>query len=425
MKTPYLDIQLSELLQNLPAGVVLHDLDSRIVYANSKALNLLRLSEEQAYGKDAIDASWNFIDCDFQSLAPKDYPVNRVLESGKRISEQVIGILDSSNSKPTWVVVNAYLDTSQDKHHVVVTFTDISQQYSLPFREIVDKATDAILICEADNLNAPDGPKIVYVNPMFSKLSGFSEQELMGNTPRILQGPETDRQALDRIRKALEKQEEVRETIINYTKNNEPYYLDISIFPIRQHGGDKVSHFAAIERDVTALKKAELVHINNASKDSLTDLFNRRGFAEIAETIIKRYSKDTSYSVLAVDIDFFKKVNDKYGHSVGDKVLKTLAKLFLASFRESDLCARFGGEEFIFLLPGINTKQANSVAERLREDVALQNFYVAGKSFSVTISGGISSGQGIEQLADVIEKADKGLYQAKELGRNRIVVMEK
>lgn len=123
------------------------------------------------------------------------------------------------------------------------------------FRETLDNAKDIILITEAEPLDQP-GPRIVYANQAFYELTGFTPEETIANDPRMLQGEETDRATLDRVRAALKAREPIRVEMVNYTKSGESYWLDMVIVPLRNPEGE-VTHFAAIERDITAIKTLE------------------------------------------------------------------------------------------------------------------------------------------------------------------------
>jgi PAS domain S-box-containing protein len=144
------------------------------------------------------------------------------------------------------------------------------------FRQVLDAANDVVLITKADSIDAP-GPEIVYVNAAFEKLTGFSKEDVIGKSPRILQGPNTSTEAKERIRLALENQQAVCTTICNYSKQGNEYWLGISIIPLIDENGD-VTHFAAIERDVTEQKMTN-DRLETLSKiDGLTGLLNHRAF---------------------------------------------------------------------------------------------------------------------------------------------------
>lgn len=417
MKKAGKELDILNLLDNLPSGVVVHEMDTSIVYANEEALRLLRLTWDQAIGKKAIDPEWNLICENGKKLSVEEYPINRIIKSLLPIKELVIGIVNKNN-EPTWVVINGYIDYTNEKQKVIITFTDITERFQLPFQEIVDKARDAVVVTEAGEIDDPDGPKIVYVNDLFCKFTGYSKEEVLGKTPRILQGEDTDRETLDRIRDALIKKVPIRETIINYNKQGEPYWLDISIFPLHMNGSDEVTHFAAIERDVSESKKQELEHFHASINDPLTGLLNRRGFDQ-------RYNElpdNTPYSIIALDIDHFKNINDTYGHTAGDNVLKAVSKIYLNASRENDLCVRFGGEEFIILLPNTHKEDAFKIAQRINLMVENNVVEFNNTSIKFTLSAGVAVDNDGTQLEDTIKKADEALYKAKENGRNQIMV---
>jgi diguanylate cyclase (GGDEF)-like protein len=158
--------------------------------------------------------------------------------------------------------------------------------------------------------------------------------------------------------------------------------------------------------------------------DPLTGLPNRRFFFEHASLIfeeVKRYEKPLS--LLVIDIDHFKKINDTYGHDVGDLVLKTFADVLRGTVRKSDICARFGGEEFVVLLPNTDLKGARVLAERIRATVAKNPVEHGSIVIVFTVSIGISQyRKGMQNIDELIKEADIALYRAKEGGRNRVEV---
>ena len=155
--------------------------------------------------------------------------------------------------------------------------------------------------------------------------------------------------------------------------------------------------------------------------DALTNLYNRRYFEtafarEFARA--KRYNSDLS--LVIVDIDWFKKINDTYGHSCGDFVLKELSWLMAENFRQTDIIFRYGGEEFVILLTETPSETAGIPIERLRKIVEENKFRYKGYDIDVTISAGISSNKDVNDSCEMFDKADKALYTAKEEGRNRV-----
>ncbi len=158
-----------------------------------------------------------------------------------------------------------------------------------------------------------------------------------------------------------------------------------------------------------------------ATIDSLTNIYNRRAFDEFAQKSVMRAQREQSpISIILMDIDLFKQVNDKYGHQVGDKVLQEFSARLKNSLRQYDILARYGGEEFTLLLPDTSTKTAMIIAEKLRDTIAQPVFYLEGeKQLSVTASFGVATNKGESiDWQQLISFADQALYQAKASGRN-------
>ena len=161
-----------------------------------------------------------------------------------------------------------------------------------------------------------------------------------------------------------------------------------------------------------------------AHRDPMTNLYNRRYFHEVSSSIFQIVQRDDHHiSLIMIDIDNFKRINDTYGHAVGDEVIKKLASLLERNVRKSDIVSRFGGEEFVILLPSTDLKGAQKIASKIREAVE-EILIVADESvIRFTISLGLadirSSDQNIEAI---LNRADKALYKAKESGKNRVVV---
>ncbi|HKM27223.1 MAG TPA: diguanylate cyclase, partial [Thiopseudomonas sp.] len=159
-----------------------------------------------------------------------------------------------------------------------------------------------------------------------------------------------------------------------------------------------------------------------ASTDPLTQLYNRRYFMTEGQQFAQKIKAESgTLSILTADIDHFKVVNDTYGHAVGDLVLVGVAHVFQRLSRDKDIVARFGGEEFVILLPDTNYAQALECAERIRQGVAEYSLQVSDTvTLKVTISIGVThvDVRALESLENAINRADKALYQAKESGRN-------
>ena len=164
-----------------------------------------------------------------------------------------------------------------------------------------------------------------------------------------------------------------------------------------------------------------------AITDGLTRVYNHRFFQELFEKEYKRSDRyNTIFSIVMLDIDLFKKVNDTYGHLCGDEVLKGLANLTKSCLRSMDVVARYGGEEFAMLLPETNGPEAAQTAERVRMAVEEHTFMGTEQGLKITVSQGVATypSPGVHERSDIIAKADKALYEAKETGRNKVVFHE-
>jgi diguanylate cyclase (GGDEF)-like protein/PAS domain S-box-containing protein len=350
------------LLDTLPVGIVVHGADARIVHANKKALAVLRITALQALGKEALDSGWRVVDTYRQPLPRELYPVSQVLATGKPVVGQVLGVTDSSSPGFTWLTVNAMAET--DAHgvieRVVVTFTENPyERVDIPFKDIVDYAEDVIIITEAYPLSEP-GPRIVYVNQAFTRLTGFTAKEVIGKNPRILQRPDADQVVRARIREALALGTSIRETIYNYSKDGIGYWLDMHIVPLKNALGE-VSYFAAIERDITTQKDLEYELRHFAFHDVLTRLPNRRLLMERLKHSLASAKRNGSHiAILFIDLNKFKHLNDTHGHDAGDLLLVEVARQLSGLVRESDAVARLGGDEFVVLLDGLSIEHAHA-----------------------------------------------------------------
>jgi two-component system, cell cycle response regulator len=177
-------------------------------------------------------------------------------------------------------------------------------------------------------------------------------------------------------------------------------------------------------RYAAELRSTVKASIELAITDSLTGLYNRRYLESHLGHLIEHYiNRGKDLTILAIDVDFFKPINDSHGHDAGDKVLQELAVRIRQSTRSIDLCCRTGGEEFVLVLPNTDIEAADSIAERLRKSVASKSFQIAPQQMvPVTISIGLAGlGDTNDTLEKLLKRADSALYRAKREGRNRVV----
>jgi len=195
--------------------------------------------------------------------------------------------------------------------------------------------------------------------------------------------------------------------------------------PIRRDDGTIASLFLVVQ-DVTEIAAYEQKLREMNMRDGLTGVFNRRYLDHRLAVELERFKRYARpFSLLILDIDFFKKVNDRFGHPCGDAVLKTVAADLSAGVRKSDLVARYGGEEFCCLLPETDVAGALVVAEKLRAGAEAREHGWEGQRVPVTISVGAAQAKaGVVGPAELVGRADAALYEAKKTGRNRVVTLD-
>jgi diguanylate cyclase (GGDEF)-like protein/PAS domain S-box-containing protein len=252
---------------------------------------------------------------------------------------------------------------------------------------VVRNANDVILITHAEPVDPPHGPRVVYVNDAFTRMTGYQPDEILGKTPRLLQGPDTSPDMCRFIRAKLKAWEGFRAELLNYRKDGSPFWVELNVQPVADHTG-VYTHWISVQRETTerkrlegererllsaALHRAERERIleeaaGRTDRDPLTDLLNHRAFHErlAAASAAARETRE-SLAILVIDLDNFRSFNDVYGHLAGDEVLRQVAGALRAECgANEDPPARFGGDEFGFLLPRRTRQQAIKLAERLR-----------------------------------------------------------
>ena len=406
---------------------------------------------------------------------------------------------------------------------------------ALLFQAALDQSYSSVVITDAnDNY---DGPRIIYANPAFQKMTGYTMDELLGKSPKILQGPLTDQRVIEKMRVCISTGEHFEDSTINYDKNGEPYSVEWNISPIKDNVG-VIQYYISVQKNITSFIRAQnernllakalndspdcviitdtenkivfvntgfesltgylenevigkfpsilwseispeqiiepelrlsnsvihfqsqrpnrrkngtlfyvdqsVAHIHDdnsnishyvsfskdstdrllkehtlkdlASKDSLTGLLNRRAGEQLLiqyDNHRKHHGK--SVCLIMLDIDNFKKINDTYGHGIGDEVLKIISRILLNEARSSDNVIRWGGEEFLIIVPDTTLKETSVLTERVRVSISTQLIDEVGQ---VTASFGIAELLDSETTASLINRADKALYKAKLSGKN-------
>ncbi|MDA8621331.1 diguanylate cyclase [Psychrosphaera sp.] len=421
-----LTIDHKQLLNSLTIGIIVFNNEFKIEYANQTGIDWLGLTNDLETSNLIADPFWTIVDKHGDLLATDEFPAVIVARTQKPLCNYEIGVLNHTTNVYSWFLCNAYIEKSPQTglDNYVLTFTNISDQKEIiPFKDIVAKANDAVIVSQAVDTKGA-GPEIVYVNEAFSKLTGYSSAEVIGKTPSILSGEKTSPIKTKKIMDHLTQFLPVREEVINYKKNGEPYWVDLNIVPLKNSKGI-VTHYASIERDITEIKDKTLNLEKLAKTDALTEVLNRRGlYIDGKNAIESAYKANRSFIVVMMDIDHFKLINDSFGHDVGDIVLKRLIDMIRDNLRTRDVIARIGGEEFVLILEGEPPLILLKKIEYLRQVIEDSVFNVNPEvEFKLTCSFGVVNSdltqQPIEQL---LKQADIALYKSKSSGRNQVTI---
>lgn len=281
------------------------------------------------------------------------------------------------------------------------------------FRLLAEHCTDVIMRISVDG-------RILYASPSVELVTGYKPGELVGRHSRFLIDEADHERVREEHRATLAAGGEARSysyrTII---QNGEQRWFSTHGRALLDEDGEAIELLSYI-RDITGAKADEREWVQAALTDSLTGLPNRRAFERAAAKRIAAGAKGRD-CVALFDLDRFKSINDRFGHDVGDEVLRSFAERALKMTRPIDMLARLGGEEFGLLIEDASLEQAYEICERIRREVGGTAIAVSQDQLSVTVSGGVAV-LGPEGLAVALKAADEALYRAKEGGRDRLLL---
>lgn len=285
------------------------------------------------------------------------------------------------------------------------------------FRTLFEQA--AVGVAEIDTLSG----RFLAINRKYCDIVGYCETEMLELDFPSITYPDDLANDLAHMEKL--KTGQIRDFDIEkryFHKDGHIVWVELTVSPMWTPGNPPDKHIAIVQ-DITHRKEVECQLERLACTDDLTGLVNRRHFLAQAELELSRSIRyGRQMSILMVDADLFKNINDQHGHAAGDSALKQLADIFRGTLRAADLAGRFGGEEFAILLPETNHEMALELAERLRKVVAASQVALkSGLPLQFTVSIGVSSLISRDDNLDMlISLADKGLYLAKHAGRNQV-----
>lgn len=300
-----------------------------------------------------------------------------------------------------------------------------AQEQRMLLETCISRLNDIVLVAEVRSAGA-SVPCIVFVNHAFEQHTGYSRQEVLGQTPQLLFKPGTALGELEHMAATLQHQRQVHRELLIYRKDASSFWVELEIVRVLASTGE-LTHWVAVGRDITQRKKAADTIQQMAFYDALTSLPNRRRLLQRLEELLEHNDPARSQGALMfIDVDKLKVLNDTLGHHKGDLLLQQVASRLTSCVPETDTVARLGGDEFVVMLkdlgddPAIAARKARSLAEKILTQLR-EPFDLGGHQHHTTSSIGVTllNGQH-DNVGDVLKQADLAMYQAKTSGRNAV-----
>ena len=429
------DIGDHSRLDLVPDAVLIVDPSGRITYANSNCEELLGWSPDELRGElveRLVPGRFgNHAVLRGQYMAaPSRRPMGAGLELFARHR--------SSAEIPVDIALNPVMIDGAP--HVVVAMRDM-RAYRAELQKLallsvaVDAAASGVVITDQDGV-------ITWANPAACHMTGYTAGELIGNRPNLLKSGRHDKRFYDELWATVRSGAIWQGSIINRHKDGSEYHEEQTIAPVHDRAGT-ITHFIAIKQDVTErvrsenllretrdelsrrVTEVEALHAQLrelAVRDSLSGLFNRRYLDETLPRELAKAGRDrTSVTLVMIDIDHFKRVNDTHGHTIGDRMIAELGGILRAHSRVYDVACRYGGEEFAVVMLAAGLKDGVACADGWRQSFGAVAVPAGTSTAQATLSAGVAEWTRDETAEELLARADSALYQAKRAGRNRII----
>jgi len=405
------ETEIYSIFQAMNEGILVQNQEGTIIRSNVAAQTILQLSEQEILGKKPEHSQWEAIHENGTLFTYEERPSIKAFKT-KRAQHNVIMGIRRKNQSTVWVHINAQPIFAEDFsiRSMVITLSDITayrhSKYVLErYIDIIDRY---VIVSSTDC----DG-KITEASSAFCTISGYSKEELMGVNHRIVRHPDMPSLVYETMWKKLQKGLTWEGEMKNLHKNGSAYWVKAVIAARYNEMGLKIG-YTAIREDITDKKRIEELSIT----DRLTGLYNRLKLDELFSSYLHVQARyPLGFAIALLDIDKFKSVNDTYGHQVGDSVLQELAHCLKTNIRQEDVAARWGGEEFLILIPAASLEKGITLCEKLRSAIANTSFETVGR---VTVSFGVTHYCPGDDEKSMVARADKALYRAKVNGRNLV-----
>ena len=346
-------------------------------------------------------------------LPPTQYALIQHLEGKTPFYDSKYRIL-SDRGGWLWILTKGKVVSRDEKDiplRMIGTNTDITEKELAAVA--YNHTEQAMFVTDSNNI-------IISINPAFSRITGYSEEEAIGSGPQLLKSGRQDKSFYKNMWKTLQETGHWGGEIWNRRKNGEIYPEMLMINSVKNLNGE-VDYRVALFYDITDKKKADDLVVKQANHDSLTGLPNRRMLYDRLEHEIKRCERNQKFlAVLFIDLDRFKEVNDFYGHDVGDELLKEAAQRISKIVRDTDTVSRLGGDEFTIILSSIDENFCvGSIAQEIIVELS-KPFSCKGKKAYVSASIGITIyPDDAKSTSSLLKNADRAMYRAKASGRGR------
>jgi len=409
---------LESILGNVGAYIYSKDIEGRYTYVNQPVLELFNKPLHQVIGFDDS----HFFDLSLsQQLKVND---KKVMSEAKSIeSEETNYIKDSKKIHIFRTVKSPLFDEKGKVIGVCGVSTDITQEKTL---QNTIKKQKHLLDAVLDNIDSyiymKDSKRVFkYVNNKVAELFNQATENIIGKKDTEILPVETAEHFHNSDKAVFETGKKITIEESSEDENGDIRHFISTKIPFQQEG--ELPALIGFSTDVTELYNLKEEFKKQANTEPLTKLFNRRYFLDHAEREFNRAKRHSSdLALMSIDIDYFKKINDEFGHPAGDKVLIEVSNSLKSYIRTEDILARIGGEEFSILLPETSLKAAREVAERIRHGQS--KMILTGEwrgEINVTLSIGIATFEvNDNKFEQLFSRADKALYLAKNAGRNNV-----
>ncbi len=417
----YIEAFRHQILESLSEGVVGIDSDGRFTFLNPAACRMLGFAdEEEALGRDAHTLV-HLSQTDGVPLPRSEHPFCKVLRTGSSLDGWEGWFYHQDGTRfPVQVFASPLARINDLPEGVVVSFSDMSERKALEAEVARETAFSQAVIRNLPGVfyMIDQAGQFVRWNRHLEEVTGHEGDDMPSIPPSDLFPFEEQALIQRKIEQVFHEGDTTVEAhLLGPSGEAHPYYFT----GYRVELEDDI-YLLGVGLDISDRKAMEQELERMATHDPLTGLYNRvrlYGLLEQARVEHERYG--TPFSVIMFDIDEFKAVNDRFGHQTGDEVLRELACRVSEVLRETDVLARWGGEEFLVLATHTNAEGATELAERQRQAVAQNPFERVGL---MSISLGVASYEPGEMVERLEGRVDKALYRAKEAGRNRVAVAE-